>query len=515
MYVGPMPTRPPTLLEIQKRADRLVGAADAQVKTIVSTLSPDEDFVGVLFDGSDSDGMMIYHELGFVEGQQDTLMVMDLALGPFLEALRKHKYNPIDEHGWDAGTVPLYVFTMNAVIGRRFVAGPELRPVRRSRDVEFVGSPRFTGRAAVDFVIDTCKPLLKQLDRTGDRVAVIEERGHGARVSYLARDGVVTTLRTPSSAGLLDVQEACRKIADCLEATPGKINCVISGWDSAQLVRLDPGFFNSGAAAPGAAGEERDEAFEIALACRDQTRVLGLLKKRLEKMPASPVKSLLAELVSVVRDNWQSCDAVLAKVAAITNAPSAESDDVRLLEVLAALTLATDERKRGAPLPKSRVTATLNPCNYSVEPGTHSGLVIAPREQEPLNLPLTPERAMMRLGRMMEALQHSLPEAVRKLDDDRKGETWAVVLFDESDKRAMEVYRKLGPKWEPLPRGGLIAVACTLDRLEKTLVASGYKQAPNQWGTYVPGCVRVVGLSLGIVMVQQARAIEMVPPGTA
>jgi hypothetical protein len=116
---------------------------------------------------------------------------------------------------------------------------------------------------------------------------------------------------------------------------------------------------------------------------------------------------------------------------------------------------------------------------------------------------------------MMEALQHSLPEAVRKLDDDRKGETWAVVLFDESDKRAMEVYRKLGPKWEPLPRGGLIAVACTLDRLEKTLVASGYKQAPNQWGTYVPGCVRVVGLSLGIVMVQQARAIEMVPPGTA
>ena len=132
MYVGPMPTRPPTLLEIQKRADRLVGAADAQVKTIVSTLSPDEDFVGVLFDGSDRDGMMIYHELGFVEGQQDTLMVMDLALGPFLEALRKHKYNPIDEHGWDAGTVPLYVFTMNAVIGRRFVAGPELRPVRRS-----------------------------------------------------------------------------------------------------------------------------------------------------------------------------------------------------------------------------------------------------------------------------------------------------------------------------------------------------------------------------------------------
>jgi hypothetical protein len=516
MYAGTLPTRPPTLFEIQRRADRLVAAADAQVKAIIGRLSPDEDFVGVLFDESDLDGMTIYRELGFVEKDPtSTIIVMDLLLSPLMESLRKHEYQPLDEEGWEEGTVLLYVFTMRAVVVRRFATGAELRAVRRSRDIEFVDSPRVQARQAIDFIVESCRSALIQLDRSGDRVAVIQEADHGAKVSYFARDAAVSALRAPASHTPTDIQEACRTFADRLAApTPDKIDCVISGWRSTQLLRLNPSFLKSDAS--GSAAEKRDESVELAAVCRDQKRVIGLLKKRLEKMPASIVKPLLAELVSVVRDNWQDCDGILAKAAVVTDAAATGSDDVRLREALIALSLATAERKSGALRPTPRVTSPAREYDYTVEPGTHSGLVIAPRtHRRPPNLPLTTDDAKLRLGQLIKSLERSVGEAVRKLDDQGLGASWAAVLFDSSDEQGMKVYRRLGPNWEALPKGAAIVVSCALDRLDKELVASGYPDLPNRWGEVDPGCVRIVGLSLGLVIVTPARAIEMVRPGMA
>jgi hypothetical protein len=273
MYAGPLPTRPPTLLEIQRRADRLVAAADAQVKAIIGHLSPDEDFVGVLFDQSDFDGMTIYRELGFVEKDPDsTIIVMDLMLSPLMESLRKHEYQPLDEVGWEEGTVLLYVFTMRAVVVRRFATGAELRAVRRSRDVAFVDSPHAQAREAMEFIVDSCRSALIQLDRTGDRVAVIQEAVHGAKVTYFARDAAVAGLRAPASHTPTDIQEACRTFAERLaEPTPGKTDCVISGWRSTQLLHLNASFFKTDAS--GSAAKKRDEGVELATACRDQKRV--------------------------------------------------------------------------------------------------------------------------------------------------------------------------------------------------------------------------------------------------
>jgi hypothetical protein len=166
--------------------------------------------------------------------------------------------------------------------------------------------------------------------------------------------------------------------------------------------------------------------------------------------------------------------------------------------------------------PTPRVTSPAREHGYTVETGTHSGLLIAPRtHRRPPNLPLTTDDAMLRLGQLIKSLERSVGEAVRKLDDQGLGASWAAVLFDSSDEQGMKVYRRLGPNWEALPKGAAIVVSCALDRLDKELVASGYPDLPNRWGEVDPGCVRIVGLSLGLVIVTPARAIEMVRPGMA
>jgi hypothetical protein len=58
-------------------------------------------------------------------------------------------------------------------------------------------------------------------------------------------------------------------------------------------------------------------------------------------------------------------------------------------------------------------------------------------------------------------------------------------------------------------------VACALDRLEKAALAVGYNRARGQWGEHVAGCLRVVALTLGVIIVKHVKIIDTVEAGSA
>jgi hypothetical protein len=504
MKIVTLPTRPPTLAEVVKRAERLIALGNEQITQIVGSLRADEDRVAVLFDGSDTEGMAIHHELGFVADPTVTAIVMDLKTEPLFEALRRYKYRPLDEQGWEPGTVLLYVFTQRAVVVRRFAEGKaKLVEVRRAREVEFVAPPGLSGSDATDFLIQTCAPIVKTLHPPADPVAVIEEVPHGARVSLIGREHVVSTLRSPTSNTPGELRDAFGKVAEGLTrgGAKTKLDCVLVGWASGQLLRLDTD------AHPG------DD--ELAIACRDQDRALGVFKKRRQKIGESPVSPLLADLLSVLRSEWTHYDSILAKVALVEAAGKEHRpEDTGLFEALAALTRATSDRKAGTP-PSRAATARSLRVTYAVEAGTLSGPLFTRRVRRSPDLPLTVDDVKLRLGQMIEALPKAIPEAAREIDDSGAGETTAVVLFDGSDSRGMEVYRKLGPTWELVPEGAITTVVCRFDRLDRELSACGYTDVKNRWGDHQPGTVRIVALTLGIVIVHSALVVEMVKPGMA
>jgi len=125
------------------------------------------------------------------------------------------------------------------------------------------------------------------------------------------------------------------------------------------------------------------------------------------------------------------------------------------------------------------------------------------------------EDAKARFGQMLDALGDGIVETVDECAQHGKSATWVAVLFDGGDPRGMQVYRKLGPTWEALPKNGAIVVASPLARLAEVAFAAGYKRARDQWGEHVAGCVRVVAFTLGVIIVQQVRVIDMVEAGSA
>ncbi len=57
-------------------------------------------------------------------------------------------------------------------------------------------------------------------------------------------------------------------------------------------------------------GRDEDLLLEHVAACRDPERALGFLRKCLEKLGPSPVTPLRVERVTLVRDDWENCDAM-------------------------------------------------------------------------------------------------------------------------------------------------------------------------------------------------------------
>jgi hypothetical protein len=127
----------------------------------------------------------------------------------------------------------------------------------------------------------------------------------------------------------------------------------------------------------------------------------------------------------------------------------------------------------------------------------------------------TLEDAKARFGQMLKVLSNGLAEAAEKCVQRGRSATWVAVMFDGGDARGMQVYRKLGPSWEELPKEGAIVVSCALGRLEKVAFAVGYKRTRGQWGEHEAGCLRVVAFTLGLIIVDHVGILDMVEGGSA
>jgi len=150
-----------------------------------------------------------------------------------------------------------------------------------------------------------------------------------------------------------DDQRYAREVADTLAAGQGEgdIDCLINGWGPIQHVRVQARSLDD---APRFYGDP-DEALLLGhiAACRDRKRALGFLKKSLEKLQTSPVTPLLVELVRLVREDWENCDAILATATEATNVSASENvpdEGFRLRATLVAILQATTERQMGGPI---------------------------------------------------------------------------------------------------------------------------------------------------------------------
>jgi hypothetical protein len=128
---------------------------------------------------------------------------------------------------------------------------------------------------------------------------------------------------------------------------------------------------------------------------------------------------------------------------------------------------------------------------------------------------MTVEELKARSTELLEMLGDSIADAVHDFSQRGVSATWFVAAFDGSDERGMRVYRKLEPTGEDVPRNGAIAVPCHIIRLESAAFKLGYKRSPGQWGTHVPGSVRVATFTSGIIVVREVRTIDMGEPGSA
>ena len=351
------PTARPTLAEITKRVDQLVVMYKIPIKGIVESLTPEGAFVGALFDASDTDAMAILRELGFEVTPPTSAMVMDVMERPLHEAMRRHHYWQLDEISWEPETFLFYVFTKRAVTVRRFESGdgPELREVRRARDVEFKTKVPLFGTTAREIILQRCGAALKELwDPMGNRVALVERARHGAKVRYVTRKVAIEGLRSPVKETPPDFREAFLRMADAIEAgpRPGTIECVFQGWGSAELLWLAERSFT--AIGPDSFTDRDEEVLiELIVACRDRKRALGLLKNLRETMVPSSITPLLVELIALVRDDWDDFDAIVEKAELLMNAAVRESvfdKGFRLRAALLALVHATGDRKRGGPI---------------------------------------------------------------------------------------------------------------------------------------------------------------------
>jgi hypothetical protein len=354
-----MKTSTSTLADIATRVDRMIAQYKPVILAILNGLTAESPYVAALFDGADPDGLKIYRDLGF-EAPVDPRVwtVLDILQKPLDGALRKHNYVPIDEQpAYEAGTVLLFVFTMSVVVARRFEKGEAdittLREVRRARDVQFTTRIALEGAAAIEVILQRCAPLLQQLwDRGNERVALIEKASHGAKVAYIERSVAVTGLEEAGERAPAGERDSYRHMAEGLAAgpIPGKVHCVFNGWGTIQVLHLES---HSLGGSPPRYFDNRDEELlhDMIVACRDRKRALGLLMKCQQKLgDASPAAPSLAELVALLRDAWQDCDAIQAKIPIVTQAamPFATTDvGKRLRGALVALTQATTERQRG------------------------------------------------------------------------------------------------------------------------------------------------------------------------
>jgi hypothetical protein len=125
------------------------------------------------------------------------------------------------------------------------------------------------------------------------------------------------------------------------------------------------------------------------------------------------------------------------------------------------------------------------------------------------------EDVRARFAGLIEMVGESLAETVRACVERGLSATWVAALFDGSDERGVQVYRKLFPAKQDPPKDGAIVVPCALGRLEKVASAAGYKRSRGMWGEHRAGCVRVVAFTFSVIVVQHARTVDMDVAGNA
>jgi hypothetical protein len=350
------PMTPGALAGVRKRVDHLLSVYAVPVRGIVATLTPEGHYVAALFDASDADGMQVHREVGLDSSSGSaTAYVVDVLEEPLQLVFRKHGYDAIDDlGGYAAGSVVLYVFTMGAVVARRFKfpVGAKLREVRLARDVEFRMTQAFEGRAAMEVIVQRSREALVELwDGGTDRVAFIQSASHGAKVGYIPREVAIGTLRTDAARAGGDDEKVYRGMVEALsDGSTDNLPCIFRGWGTQELIWFEPSSLARSPSQRPFDDSDVDHLQELVVACRDPKRALGLFKKSLESLAASPVAPSLRELVALVRDDWQNCQAILAKMAVVENAalPVALTEPgMRLRGALAALSQATLERERG------------------------------------------------------------------------------------------------------------------------------------------------------------------------
>src|ERR1700683_1517680 len=120
-----MPPTAPTLAQITKRVDHLISTYEVGILALVNDLPAESPYIAALFDGADAKGIAIYRGLGFeAKVNAKGVMVLDILHRAIDGALRDNERELLDElPGYEPGTVLLYVFTMGAVVARRFEQG--------------------------------------------------------------------------------------------------------------------------------------------------------------------------------------------------------------------------------------------------------------------------------------------------------------------------------------------------------------------------------------------------------
>jgi hypothetical protein len=243
------------------------------------------------------------------------------------------------------------------VVARRFeeIAGARrgLREVRRTRDVEFEPTGLFVeGAAALEVIVQRCAVTLRGLwDGSDEGVALIQKASHGAKAGFLERGTAIEGLRDAARRVSLPDRTTYDGMVSSLERGPGdgRIQCILQGWGTVQILNLTRASLDT--RSPREFGKpEEDVLQQYIVACRDRKRALGLFEKMLDKLGSTTVSSSLADLLSLLRHDWDDCDGILAKHAVVVEA-STHLDPTeatsRLRCALSALWQATTERKRG------------------------------------------------------------------------------------------------------------------------------------------------------------------------
>jgi hypothetical protein len=125
------------------------------------------------------------------------------------------------------------------------------------------------------------------------------------------------------------------------------------------------------------------------------------------------------------------------------------------------------------------------------------------------------EDVLARFTELIQMVGDSLAETVQACVQRGLSATWVAALFDGSDERGLQVYRKLFPTRQEPPKDGAIVVPCALGRLEKAACAVEYKRSRGQWGEHRAGCVRIAAFTFGVIVVQHARTVVMDVAGNA